>query len=154
MGSNGLQWAPMISNIRVSSAQSLFLIYDSNELQLAQMASTICAKSFKSRQTDGDADIIHLNPYYSYLNSCSCCFSFTPLKFIGVLWSPLESIGVHWSPLESIGVHWSWGFEMILTLLSIGVHWSTLELNILYDNWWSPLELMELVEFLPKKDLH
>ena len=43
-------------------------------------------------------------------------------------------IGVHWSPLESIGVHWS-----------------PLELNILYDPWWSPLELMELVEIVPKQ---
>jgi hypothetical protein len=50
--------------------------------------------------------------------------------------------------------HWSWKFKMLLTLLPIGAHWSPLELKILYDTWWSPLELMELVElveFVPKQ---
>ena len=46
---------------------------------------------------------------------------------------------------------------MIMTLLPIGANFSPLELKIPYDPWWSPLELMELVElveFVPKKDLH
>jgi hypothetical protein len=38
--------------------------------------------------------------------------------------------------------------------ITIGVHLSPLELEILYVPWWSPLELMELVESVPKKDLH
>ena len=49
---------------------------------------------------------------------------------------PLESIGVHWSPLASIGV------EELTCMLeeSIGVG--------------DLVELVELVEFVPKKDLH
>ena len=63
-----------------------------------------------------------------------------PLESIGVHWSPLElqiwneyneiPIGVHWSPLESIGVE-----DLTCMLVeSIGVG--------------------DLVEFVPKKDLH
>ena len=59
----------------------------------------------------------------------------------------LFPIGVHWSPLEL----------KILNAIDLSSHWSPLELKILDECWWSPLELMELVElveFVPKKDLH
>ena len=56
-------------------------------------------------------------------------------------------------PLESIGVHWSCRFEMNtmrFPLESIGVE----DLTCMLVESIGVSDLLELVEFVPKKDLH
>ena len=73
-----LQWTPMGSNGNHHPGPLRIVSFLNLQLQWTPMLTTICVNSVKLGQTYGDADIIDFKPYYSftYLNSCSCCFSF------------------------------------------------------------------------------